>query len=667
MASNQWELVTKTKKQRNLERKLEAHNEKKRLAAVGPRLEEILPAYQYQNLLAGRSITGEKERITSLKSASTGTKRKSKSPVKKNSKEYETKSMKQQNVNQTPKPAAKSKGLEATIREITVEKFITQLEQLKTTYVASELLWLKGVASFFNSNLVFDCDPVFSGKSAQYPSNLLPLPLKQALLQFLQTVAFVNLQYFFSSTLTQMTMDLSKNMPVVGYKLILQIVGQNWPSVCSENMATTAMLRNSYQNRSNICLSILWAVGQCGYISLMEGLKVWQNLMVPVLEFKSYSRFVSEYIEKVLHVADDQSLKLNQNQFFQTFKILKTSSNGLPRECQEALMRSADAILQKFIATSMKQSNIFLTLLRDLHDEKKNLIEIKGCISCLNKGNDSFRVWKMNYKKQLLPTLILLRSISKNFDGIAAPLEKSEAFHEFLTQVQILSNELRDPNMDIIMNIIQSTQDRTSNKRKQNAEAKKKCGCCKWVLGSVLLVAIIGAALTYDTNVNGKGVFAKSATGKFLKDAGLLPHVEKAWYVTMGTLARAYKWSEERVPGIAKPAIKLLCDLTKMLRNAACNIFTTLQNVISSKLPVAAKFLEQYVPGLPQKIENISVAVKNIVVDVFGKTIMFFKEKVLVGSLSPENLSKALNHTQNVALEYYNVFHKKVDTYAKLK
>lgn len=38
-------------------------------------------------------------------------------------------------------------------------------------------------------------------------------------------------------------------------------------------MAITAMLRDSYQNRSNICLSILWAIGQGGYQNLMEGIK----------------------------------------------------------------------------------------------------------------------------------------------------------------------------------------------------------------------------------------------------------------------------------------------------------------------------------------------------------------------------------------------------------
>lgn len=47
------------------------------------------------------------------------------------------------------------------------------------------------------------------------------------------------------------------------------------------------MLRDSCQNRSNICLSILWAVGQGGYQNLMEGLKgnIKQNMKIYFLFF----------------------------------------------------------------------------------------------------------------------------------------------------------------------------------------------------------------------------------------------------------------------------------------------------------------------------------------------------------------------------------------------
>lgn len=54
---------------------------------------------------------------------------------------------------------------------------------------------------------------------------------------------------------------------------MLQLIARHWPTICSSNMASTAMLRHSYQNRSNICLSILWAIGQGGYENLMVGIK----------------------------------------------------------------------------------------------------------------------------------------------------------------------------------------------------------------------------------------------------------------------------------------------------------------------------------------------------------------------------------------------------------
>lgn len=214
-----------------------------------------------------------------------------------------------------------------------------------------------------------------------------------------------------------------------------------------------------------------------------------------------------------------------------------------------------------------------------------------------------------------------------------------------------------------------SVQEKTAQqKKKQTTEQKKKsCGCCKWFLGSIVLIALIAGALLYDTEVNGKGVFAKSATGKVLKNAGVLPHVEKAWYTSMSCAARGYKWAEKTLPPYTKPACQLICDLSKLMRNVACNVYTLSKELINSKLPVAAQFLEQYVPGLPKKIEDTAVTVKTVSVDLYGKFLDFFKTQVLVGRLSPENLSKTFNHTQNLALEFYHQFHKKVDTYAKLK
>lgn len=91
---------------------------------------------------------------------------------------------------------------------------------------------------------------------------------------------------------------------------------------------------------------------------------------------------------------------------------------------------------QKFIASPVKQANIFLTLLRDISPTNTTRNEIEGCISCLlsSGADDCFKVWRMNYKKQQLPSLLLLRAIGKfysfpfptqfKFNGLIIPQMK---------------------------------------------------------------------------------------------------------------------------------------------------------------------------------------------------------------------------------------------------
>ncbi|XP_017858820.1 PREDICTED: uncharacterized protein LOC108610945 isoform X2 [Drosophila arizonae] len=216
-----------------------------------------------------------------------------------------------------------------------------------------------------------------------------------------------------------------------------------------------------------------------------------------------------------------------------------------------------------------------------------------------------------------------------------------------------------------------TVQEKTSAQQKKNkqnaASQKKKCGCCKWTLGSIFIIALIAGALCYDTEVNGKGVFENSATGKVLKNAGVLPQVQRGWYVTMGAGARGYKWAEQHIPPYAQPAIKTGIDVWKIARNACCSAYTNGLNYWRSQWPAVAKFIDQYLPNFSHKLEAFAAGAKDLAVNSYDKSATLIKEKVLVGRFSPENINQALNQTRNAALEYYNQFHKKVDAYAKLK
>lgn len=58
-----------------------------------------------------------------------------------------------------------------------------------------------------------------------------------------------------------------------GHRLLLQMLAADNPEFCVASIAKSASLRNSYQNRPPIGLSLLWAFGQGGLADFDVGVK----------------------------------------------------------------------------------------------------------------------------------------------------------------------------------------------------------------------------------------------------------------------------------------------------------------------------------------------------------------------------------------------------------
>lgn len=82
-----------------------------------------------------------------------------------------------------------------------------------------------------------------------------------------------NTQLFFDICLTSMASDMSKDLSALGNKIFLQYIAVNEPLLISENLNKYIILKNSYQNRPNIGLSILWSVGHVGIKNIQCGLE----------------------------------------------------------------------------------------------------------------------------------------------------------------------------------------------------------------------------------------------------------------------------------------------------------------------------------------------------------------------------------------------------------
>lgn len=221
----------------------------------------------------------------------------------------------------------------------------------------------------------------------------------------------------------------------------------------------------------------------------------------------------------------------------------------------------------------------------------------------------------------------------------------------------------------------QKKQQQQQKKASSSTAGSSSRSCCRWFIGSLVLLGAIGGLIAYDTNVLHNGNFEESSVGRVLKQTGALPHVENAWFVSLKFSARGYKWVEENAPvayAKTKTTLEPYCafakDLGITLLNGGKKGYENTKVFVSEKIPVVLQFIDSYVPGLGQKISDfVSNTCKgfcSITSNLWRRSIDFFKTKVFVGQLSPENLGKVFNTTTQRVLGYYSSFHERVTFYA---
>ncbi|KAI9578451.1 hypothetical protein GQX74_009025 [Glossina fuscipes] len=438
MSNNRWEIVTNPKRQLNLQKRIDAQATKRKETAL-PKLEGIsliVASVQLYNKLI-KNYTYDNQFL--VKDASNGLKSGKKQ-------RYQSEAI----LGHSRKGFGYSR-LKRLLSNLKIEELEKHLEFNKKTYPDSKLTWLKELATFLNDRITGDYVPDFPIKFPMYPASLLSLSYREALIEFLGSVGETNLDYFYHYTLLEtMCTNMSNDMPVLSIKLLLQLVGHNWPHMCTSNLANTVLLRNSYQNQYDICLSLLWAVSQCGYVDLSEGIRIFQNVMLPILEMDKHSYYILAYMENILKLDAGQGLSLSRHEFFTTLNafvsLLKLDT---VHSCK--LNHIASTFLYKFITNSTELSNIFLQLICDLGndgDDDNNDLVLYGCRLCLQLSSDEcLKVWKMNLKKQVSATKLLLKNLNVACSSVTLPMHS-------LFEIEAISLTLPGYEQDELLPII---------------------------------------------------------------------------------------------------------------------------------------------------------------------------------------------------------------------
>ena len=152
----------------------------------------------------------------------------------------------------------------------------------------------------------------------------IPSTIQEYIYQELERAGRQCVQYFYEFLMTSMAEALSQGLIVVGFKvsglhgywnplltasffqLLIQMVAFRYPQATECCLAKMAVLRNSYVHDEEICMKLLWGFSQAGYSDVNVGIRVWCNLLLPVIKVPRFTAYVSRYICRII---DDYSLK----------------------------------------------------------------------------------------------------------------------------------------------------------------------------------------------------------------------------------------------------------------------------------------------------------------------------------------------------------------------
>lgn len=665
MSSGQWEVVGKSKKSQN--GKVKNKEEDKKSFKNGPKLEDIVPHSQIKSFYAGMEIDDEKK------------------PQKEKKKDGEKKSKKSQDKKPSEPPKPKPpKTLEGAFEAIDPIELANIIATNKVRFSNAPLVWLKEVANFLNSKTQIDVeDPTFSNYPPTYPLSALPSEIKSSLEGVLQDAGKINAQLFFDVTLTALANDMSRGQSVNGHRILLQILANDYPEFCVASIQKSASLRNSYQNRPPIGLSLLWAFGQGGLNNFAVGLKAWQELFLPIIELKNYSKFVVLYLSKLLdkHASVD-STKLSQEQLLAMFDLVNNKRNSLSKDLSSDLIkqlikykdiyfnRSGNKLQVTFNQIMKKLPNQFLsgsTL------DPYNRVLVESLIDCLQRDDSCNVTWRQLFQKCTKQSATLLDYINSNWAEVSPRLKlkslKKTAAEYKEVGADALKGKKKDETVVKANKICQDILDRMTSTRR-----------FPWLWASFFLLLSIAGLVAYDVYTV-KGNFPKSATGKLMNDLGILEQSQRAWQKTLSTSARGYLWLETNAPiyysqtvEVCKPYVQVSKDVFVIAYKKTGVLYGNVKEYVIEKTPVVVGTIEQYAPGLVDNVQSYASsgyeAVKKYSNDYYQLTAEYLKTKVFVGEWAPEILQNktqtVLNVTRTQVSTYFHWFREQVHIYSKI-
>lgn len=471
-------------------------------------------------------------------------------------------------------------NLEEKFSEITEDDVKNLLATLEVLCPNTPFVWLKDFASFLNVKLDSAIeDPVFSGKPIGYPSILLSKGVYDLMIKTFNRCTLQMLELFFEHCLQNMVQDTLKGIHTLGYRVVLQCLAQQMPSVVTANLAKCTELCNSHQNRQNICLSLMWAAGQAGNIDLEAGFHVWTDLMFPMIGTKTCTTYAVDYLEKLVCCEDLSKMNKSIIGVKDLFHILDfIFSKDLVKSVQKRLISFYPTL--KTLSYGPEPENVlrnyFPSYLHRLNSQCPQALKeeiLSSLVYCLEKDTRNYSIWRQLYSKHFSQSKMLIAHLNEQWEKLPPKFPRKCLF-DTLSVFQVTNEELLSSGKKeaVVEECIAINKELLSKINSQ---------MFSWIRAVLLFILIFSLLLTYDILKHDS--FIESHTGKLMKDTGVLVICTQAGEKLTYYYGKTYKLLEIYVPTIVLKIQKTFgpyCELFwKQLVNACACIWKSSSSV----------------------------------------------------------------------------------------
>lgn len=546
MASvSQWEVVGKLKPKKtkpgsqNLSK-----TQKKQLIDKMPRIEAFAPVKEDKTMF---SAFLEKEQQQSEKIAANN--RQTNGPSSSNN-------IKKPVVPKKKKPEQDNKKhdklipLDTAFSQVDHKELENILGMSKARFPENQDIWLKDLASWLNVKLekVKDSDNsfTFKGKPSGYPFEALPQGSQKVLNSVVKKFSNQSLDNLFDYCI-QMMLDQSKDLSTMGFRIFLQLLAHHKPEIVLGKIPQYLELLKTHQNRPSHCLSILWAVGQCGIKNLKSGLKVWLDLMLPALEIRQVAHYPVEYLEQLLgsqkKVSNAYGI-VTTREYFQILDIVFSPSFNLSGELRKRLMALYPHIKELAFGEAPSQSLrlFFPSYLARFNPALNPALKtelLDSMVTCLTTDKQSFSVWCQLYTKHLTASGHVLEHINHEWSKLA-PLFDKKLLRETVRSFSVTNDELETQgrsNKDGLGLCQAATKELTGKMTKSSFP---------WGLFIFFLVSVVASIVVFD--IWSSPNLQSSKTMRFLEHYGILAVLQQAWGRVHTFITLAADWIKVNFP-----------------------------------------------------------------------------------------------------------------------